>query len=53
MCLAPGVGGGFEAFVPRQHAVKQGVKARGMVGKNQMAEFVQNDKFDIFKGQAH
>ena len=53
MRFAPCIDTCLQYPVPWQNKVKKAVKGGGMVGENQVAEFVQNDKFDVFQGQAH
>lgn len=53
MRFAPCIDACLQNSVPWQNKIKKSVKGRGMIGKNQVAEFVQNDKFNVFQGQAH
>ncbi len=50
MRLAPVADACFHNAVAGQYKVKQGIKMGGMIMKNQVAELVQNDKLNIFKG---
>ena len=48
MRLAPVIYAGFQDMVTGQDNIKKPVKMGRMVGINQMAKLMQNDKFNIF-----